>query len=78
MKIIDFYFPLFYFCLMTSAGGNATKLSHGKIKLKYHPLNLNIFADFSFESFGFFYLRLLDIPKDDIIVYNNFFEEFKV
>ena len=24
IKIIDFYFPLFYYCLMTSAGGNVT------------------------------------------------------
>ena len=32
IKIIDFYFPLFYYCLMTSAGGNVTLLSRGKIK----------------------------------------------
>ena len=24
IKTIDFYFPLFYVCLMTSAGGNVT------------------------------------------------------
>ena len=24
IKIIDFYFPLFYYCLMTSAAGNVT------------------------------------------------------
>ena len=50
LKIIDFYFSLFYSCLMTSAGGNLTYLSHGENKLNYHRLNPNIFANFSSEN----------------------------
>ena len=75
MKNVDFYFPLFYYCLVTSAGGNFTHLSHmhGKIKLNHHPLNINIFVDFSLKICGFFYKRLIGIPKDNKIVYNNFF-----
>ena len=34
------YFPLFYYCLMTSTGGNVTYLSHGENKSSYHPRNL--------------------------------------
>ena len=63
IKIIDFYFPLFYYCLMTSAGGNVTLLSQGKIKLNYHPLNLNIIADYSLESCGFFTIIYLAFQK---------------
>ena len=62
-KITDFYFLLFYYCLMTSAGGHVTELSHGEIKLNYHPLDLNIFADFSFESCGFFTIVYLVFRK---------------
>ena len=54
IKIIDFYFPLFYYYLMTSEGGNVTYLSHGEYKLNYHPLNLKIFSDFLLENCGFF------------------------
>ena len=29
ITIIEFYIPLFYYCVMTSAGGNVYFLSHG-------------------------------------------------
>ena len=49
--IIDFYSPaLFYYCLMTSAGGNFTP--HGNKKKNYHLLILEIFADFSLKNYG--------------------------
>ena len=52
-----------------------TYLSHGEIKLNLLPLNLNIFAVFPLESCGFFTIVYFGIPKDDKIVYNNFFEK---
>ena len=63
IKIIYFYSPLLYYCLMTSAGGNVTYLSHGENKLNYHPLNLYIFADFSLENCGFFSIVYLVFQK---------------
>ena len=57
VKIIDFYYPLFYYRLMTSAGYNVTYLSHG------NPLNLNIFVDFSLEICGFFTIVYLVFQK---------------
>ena len=66
-KIFDFYLPLFYYCSMMSAVGNVTYLSHGEIKLDYHCSRwIYIFS-------RIFYHRLLGIPKDYKIVYNNFF-----
>ena len=46
IKIIAVYFPLFYYCLMSSAGGNLT-----------FPLILKNFADFSSASFTWYSKR---------------------
>ena len=73
IKIIDFYFPLFYYCLMTSAGGNVTQLSHEEIKLNYNPPKY--FRGFFIGKLRIFYHRLLVISKYDKIVYNKLFRE---
>ena len=72
-KIIVFYYPLFYYCLMTSACGNFTfcPIARKICKLNYHhnyfskqlwlpPADSKDFADY--HKF-FFYHRLLGIKK---------------
>ena len=46
IKIIDFYFPYFYYCSMTLAG-DILRVSNGEDRLNYHPLKIRIYADFS-------------------------------
>ena len=41
IRFIDFYIPLFYYCLLTSAGGNFTFLSHAENKLNSSNNNNN-------------------------------------
>ena len=46
-------FPALLLLFDDVSGGNVTQLSHDEIKLNYHQLNLNIFADFSLANCGF-------------------------
>ena len=45
IKIINFYFPLFNYCMMTSAGGNVTFVPCGK-KVKLPPDESKYFHGF--------------------------------
>ena len=76
IKVIDLYFPLFYHCLMTSAGGIVTYLSRGENKLNYHPLNLNILADFSLENCGFLTIAYLVFQKTIKLCATTFWGNF--
>ena len=51
IKIIDFNFPLFYYCLMTSAGGHFSLFFH--VEFNYHLMILKIFTDFSLKIADF-------------------------
>ena len=57
-------------CYLIVPWGNSVKLP---------PTELKYFRGFfHWKVADFFYHRLLDIPKDDKIVYNNFFEKLKI
>ena len=53
MNIVDFCFPLFNYCLVTSVGGKFTFLCRGENNLNCHPLILKIMADFLFKIWEF-------------------------
>ena len=74
INIIEFYFPLFYYCLMTSAGG---MLHICPCMGKLPPAELEYFRGFVIWKLRIFYHRLLGIPKDDKIVYNSLFGKLK-
>ena len=67
---------------MTSAGGNFMELSHGENKLKYDPLILKIFADFSLKVANFLpslvYLVFQKTIKLCTTTFYNFFGKLKI